>query len=561
MSKRTLDLSVVIVNYNVKHFAEQCLRSIYAAVRGLQIELFLVDNNSTDGSLDYLQPRFPGVNFIANRENLGFGRANNIALKRTSGRYILVLNPDTLLADDTLQALIEYMDAHPRVGAVGPKILNRDGSFDIGSKRGLPTPWAAFCRLSGLIWLFPHSRLFGRYYMLHLDPDKPAEIDALVGSCMMVRREAYEQVGGFDEDFFMYGEDIDWCYRMKLAGWEIHYAPVTRIVHFVGESTRRSEVDRDKAFYGAMHLFVDKHFRGRYPLATHRLIDLGIILAKTAARLKHLWRRVYWPLLDWAGLWGVLALGRLIRWGAVGLSWPVAFALALQATVWTLCIAGLKGYGRLRGQMAPLAGGMLLGFLINSSFTYFFKQFAYSRFVNLFGLVIGGLFVWGWRMMLKRFRRTTAWRRFYRRRTLIVGVGSAGRMVLKRLQSGGDLPYHPVGFIDPQESSVGTLIDGLPVLGVEDELAQLVTQEEIEEVLFAYNQVDYNRVLEAVNQIGKRRGVNFKVISPESAAEQNGLIPLLSVEYLSPRGLGSSLRKIGTILKLKDKSEKIHVKG
>ncbi|MDP8229256.1 MAG: glycosyltransferase [Candidatus Electryoneaceae bacterium] len=565
---RPIDVSVIIVNYNVKYFVEQCLKSVYAASDGLNVELFVVDNGSTDGSLEYLMPRFPDVIFINNKGNLGFGRANNIALEQAAGKYLFILNPDTLIAEDSLKSLIAYMVEHPAVGVVGPKILTRYGGFDKTSKRGLPTPWVAFCRLSGLSRLFPRSKLFGRYDLMYLDPDKSAEVDSLAGSCMMVRRDVYEQTGGFDEDFFMYGEDIDWSYRIKLAGWKVHYAPVTQIVHFRGESTRRnSQFNRDRAFYGAMHLFADKHFRGRYHILAHWAIDLGIVAAWLMARFKKLWRRVGWATIDWIGLWGALAVGRWIRWGDVGLSWTIGLVLSVYATVWVICLAGFGVYGKRRGDVRPLLWGLALGFLLNNSFVYFFKQFAYSRMVNLIGGGIGGMFVWGWREALRKLKRTASWQRFYQRRTLVVGVGEVARNVIRRMTRSyngqtdsttqnhkNKLPYLLVGLIDPDENVVGSLIEGCPVLGCETDLGRLVHQEEIEEIIFAYERIDYDRIFRTVNRIGSQRqtirqgGINFKVVTPSDDPIDDGITPLLSVEYLSPRGFGKSLRKIASLI-------------
>ncbi len=546
---RPYDVSVIIVNYNVKYFAEQCIRSVYAAARDLKIEIFLVDNESNDGSLEHLIPRFPDVTFIDNQKNLGFGRANNIAMAQATGRQLLILNPDTLIREDSLSMMIQYMEENQTVGAMGPKILTRDGSFDKTSKRGLPTPWVAFCRISGLSVLFSGSKLFGRYELLYLDQDQSAEVDSLAGSCMMIRAETYEQVGGFDEDFFMYGEDIDWSYRIKLAGWNVHYAPVTEIVHFRGESTRRSNFDRDKAFYGAMHLFVDKHFRSKYPFLGHKLIDFGIILARLASQFKQLYRRIGWAFIDWVGLWCALSLGRWIKWGSESeWSLKVMFIVSLYASVWVLSLAGFGAYGRRRGDVTPLIFGMGLGILINSSFTFFFNQFAYSRLVLLLGGGIGGVLIGGWRISLKQLQKSAPWRWFYQRRVLIVGVGEVGQTVLNRLRNEKNAPYYPVGFIDPDESIVGSFVDNLPVLGGEKELDRLTNQEEIEEIFFAYDSVDYDRVLKAVGRIGKQRGINFKVITPETAAQTDGMNPLLSVEYLSPRRLGQSLRKIATLV-------------
>jgi len=365
---------------------------------------------------------------------------------------------------------------------------------------------------------------------------------------MIVRYETYRQVGGFDEDYFMFGEDIDWCYRIKQAGWQIHYAPVTQIVHFRGESTRRSNINRDRAFYGAMHLFVDKHFKTRYPFGAHLLLNTGIFLAGAAARMKRVWRKWIWPLIDGCGILVILSFGRWIRWGAIGLSLPVAFSLSIQSLVWVISLAGFGAYSFRRGQINPIIWGMLSGFLVNSSFTYFFKQFAYSRFVSLFGLVCGALFVLGWRFTLKKLVKTGAWQRFYQRRTLIVGVDETGRRTAEQINSNKNLPYNSIGFIDPEENTVGSLIDNLPVLGGEHDLPRLVMQEEIEEVLFAYENVDYVRILEIISRIGKKRGVNFKIIAPDSPVQPDGSIQLLSLDYLTPRGFSQSLRKITTLV-------------
>jgi len=209
------DLSVVIVNYNVKAFLEQCLIAIARARGDLNIEIFVVDNASVDGSQAMVKKRFPHVNLIENRQNVGFSTANNQAIKRAQGEYILILNPDTLIQEDTLSILKKKLDDNPRLGAVGCKLLNPDGSFQIASRRSFPTPWVAFSRITGLSRLFPKSRLFGKYNLSYLDPDIESEIDVLAGSLMMLRQTALDEVGYFDEDYFMYGEDIDLCYRIK----------------------------------------------------------------------------------------------------------------------------------------------------------------------------------------------------------------------------------------------------------------------------------------------------------------------------------------------------------
>jgi GT2 family glycosyltransferase len=252
-------LSVVIVNYNVKYYLEQCLESVRRASQGLQVEVFVVDNLSTDGSVPYLRERFPEVTFIENNENVGFARANNQAIRQSRGEYVLLLNPDTILCEDTLRRFVDFMDAHPEAGAAGAYMLHADGTFAPESRRGLPTPFVAFCKMSGLTRLFPKSRLFGRYYMGYLDVNEVNRIEAISGACMVLRREALDRVGLLDEDFFMYGEDIDLSYRILQGGYHNYFLPV-RMLHYKGESTVKNSYRYVYTFYQAMRLFFRKHY-------------------------------------------------------------------------------------------------------------------------------------------------------------------------------------------------------------------------------------------------------------------------------------------------------------
>ena len=259
-----MTLSVVIVNYNVKHYLEQCLESVCRASEGLQVEVFVVDNLSTDGSIPYLRTRFPEVNFIENKENVGFARANNQAIRLAKGKYVLLLNPDTIVTEHTFADFITFMDAHPEAGAAGAYMLRTDGTFAPESRRGLPTPFVAFCKMSGLASLFPKSRLFGRYYMRYLDENETNEIEVISGAFMWLRREALDKAGLLDEDFFMYGEDIDLSYRIVKSGYKNYFLP-SRMLHYKGESTEKSSYRYVYTFYQAMRLFFRKHF-GHYSL-------------------------------------------------------------------------------------------------------------------------------------------------------------------------------------------------------------------------------------------------------------------------------------------------------
>lgn len=252
-------VSIVIVNYNVCFFLEQCLHSVQAAISGIDAEIIVVDNNSTDGSVAYLRPKFPDVLFIENKSNTGFSKANNQALKQCQGEYILVLNPDTVIGEESIRTLCFFMDEHEKAGAAGVKMIDGCGIFLPESKRSFPTPWISFCKLFGLSKLFPNSRQFAAYSLPYLSHNKQHKVDVLAGAFMFIRHDALKKTGLFDEAFFMYGEDIDLSYRIKLSGYTNYYLP-ERILHYKGESTMHGNIKYIRAFYDAMLIFYKKYY-------------------------------------------------------------------------------------------------------------------------------------------------------------------------------------------------------------------------------------------------------------------------------------------------------------
>lgn len=254
-----MKLSVIIVNYNVKYFLEQCLYSVRAATGGMKMEIFVVDNHSTDGSVEYLRPKFPEVTFIANPDNPGFAKANNQAIRLCTGEYVLLLNPDTVVGEGSLHSLCFHLDEHPEVGGIGVKMLDGHGVFLPESKRSFPSPWVSFCKIFGLSKFFSGSHLFARYSLPYLDSDKPHQVEVLAGAFMLLRRAALLKVGLLDESFFMYGEDIDLSYRIVLGGYQNQYIP-ERLLHYKGESTKHGDMKYVRAFYGAMLIFYRKYY-------------------------------------------------------------------------------------------------------------------------------------------------------------------------------------------------------------------------------------------------------------------------------------------------------------
>jgi GT2 family glycosyltransferase len=255
-----MDLSVIIVSYNVKHFLKQCLFSVKKASENIDYEIFVVDNNSADGSCSMVRTEFPDVKLIMNNVNRGFSAANNQALKMAGGRFILLLNPDTIVEEDTFTRCISFMNEHNEAGAMGVRMIDGRGRVLPESKRALPTPGTAFYKIFGLSYIFPRSRIFNRYYLSHIDDHQTAKVDILSGAFMFLRHEAVDKTGLLDEEFFMYGEDVDYSYRLVKAGFVNYYYPEIRIIHYKGQSTKKENLNVLINFYRAMLIFVRKHF-------------------------------------------------------------------------------------------------------------------------------------------------------------------------------------------------------------------------------------------------------------------------------------------------------------
>ncbi|GAB3007885.1 hypothetical protein GCM10027051_05040 [Niabella terrae] len=289
-----MTVSVIIVNYNVKFLLEACLHSLNIALEQLEGEVLVIDNHSTDGSLAYLKPRFPQVQFVANTRNTGFAKACNQGLALARGRYILFLNPDTVLQPDSLRHSLQHLQADANIGALGVRMLDGKGRYLKESKRGNPDALTAAYKLCGLTALFPRSPVWARYYLGHLPEAGVHEVEVLCGAFMLMPRDLLLELQGFDESFFMYGEDIDLCYRVKQAGYKILYCGDTTILHYKGESTNKASFSYIRRFYGAMWLFVDKHYTGRraglfklllFPAIAFRALLAGLALPFTIRRL------------------------------------------------------------------------------------------------------------------------------------------------------------------------------------------------------------------------------------------------------------------------------------
>lgn len=282
-----MDLSILIVSYNTCRLTLDCLQSVYESRTVYTYEVIVVDNASSDDSVVAIERDYPQVTLIPNSANTGFAKANNQAMAIAKGRYVLLLNSDTIVQPDTFQTMISYMDEHPDLGATGCKVILPNGTLDKACRRGFPTPSASFYYAFGFSKLFPDNPRFNQYQLGYLDPDDTYPVDCLVGAFMLVRQETIAQIGGLDETFFMYGEDVDWCYRIKQAGWGIQYYPGTYIVHYKGASSRRKPFKIIYEFHRAMWVFHRKHFKNNYSWLTNTAVFCGIGLKFTLSLLKN----------------------------------------------------------------------------------------------------------------------------------------------------------------------------------------------------------------------------------------------------------------------------------
>ncbi|MFO7923228.1 MAG: glycosyltransferase [Bacteroidales bacterium] len=361
-----MKLSVIIVSYNVRNFLEQCLHSVIKAASGIESEVLVVDNNSEDHSAEMVSGNFPEIKLISNKKNLGFSKANNQALTEAKGEYVLFLNPDTLVEEETFKVCIEFMDSHPGAGAMGVKMTDGKGRFLPESKRSVPTPLVAFYKISGLTALFPRSRRFGKYYLGHLDKNKIHEIEVLTGAFFFARREALDRVGWFDEDFFMYGEDIDLSCRLKQNNYSVYYHPGTGIIHYKGESTRKSSINYVLIFYRAMAIYARKHFNLPGTFLLQFLLFLAIYFRAGLSIVRRVIGRTLIPVTDAAIiLAGSISIpttweSRLFSPGGGYPSENQAVLISAMIIIWLTSIYLTGGY-RYPPKIIPALKGALYG--------------------------------------------------------------------------------------------------------------------------------------------------------------------------------------------------------
>jgi GT2 family glycosyltransferase len=389
-----MQISIVIVNYNVKHFLMQCLQSVQKAIAGIEAEVFVVDNASADNSVAMLKEKFPWVNLIVNTENVGFSCANNQAIKLAKGEFVLLLNPDTLVEENTFATCIDFMNKTPDAGATGVKMINGNGEFLPESKRALPIPSVAFYKIFGLSKLFPRSKKFGSYHLTYLDNDKTQPVEVLSGAFMFMRKKVLDAIGLLDETFFMYGEDIDLSYRINKAGYKNYYLPETGIIHYKGESTKKGSVNYVIVFYKAMQIFANKHFTNKKSFLLTWILNLAIWLRASLAIGKRIAASLLLPFLDMLFIYGGMFL-LAFYWQIAVLQYRQShfpdyyFYLVIPCyiAIWIACVAINKGYKKPYSTNKTNRGIILGTIAILLIYALLPETVRFSRAVTIFGAV------------------------------------------------------------------------------------------------------------------------------------------------------------------------------
>lgn len=448
--ENSFDISIVIVNYNVKDFLLNCLKSIETCNTNLRVETIVVDNNSPDKSVDFLEPQFPNVRFIQMEENIGFGKANNVGFDVSRGKYVLILNPDTILRADTLDVMYDYMERNSNCGIAGCKVLNPDGSFQIACRRGFPTPWAAFSKLFGLQSIFPKFKIFSHYNQLYKSIDETYKVDAVIGAFMFARRDLLMEIGGFDPKFFMYGEDLDLCRQVKLRGFDVMYVHNTSIIHYKGESTKRSSINDIKHFYEAMEIFAEKHF-GKSSLFL-LLLKLGIFFRSKLALVLRFKRDFALMFLDTLSINIALMIGTKIRFeeflGFPTYAYPTVFIVVSLVHLLSMFSVGEYFEGKHSIRRAFVAS--MFSFFVLSSLTYFFPEYRFSRGVVLMSIGLSVVFQALVRTLVILFDRTAG--KYREKRTIVIGDGPIAEKIINSINKIEQSNLNLLGYISVNRS-------------------------------------------------------------------------------------------------------------
>ncbi len=528
-------ISVIIVNYNVEFFLEQCLNSVRKAMEGINGQVFVVDNNSIDGSVDMVRAKFPEYTLIDNKENLGFSKANNQAIRLSDAKYILLLNPDTVVEEDTFSKVIDFMDLHDDAGGLGVRMVDGKGIFLPESKRGLPTPAVAFYKIFGLSRIFPKSKRFGTYHLGYLSEFETNEIDILSGAFMLMRSEALDKVGLLDEAFFMYGEDIDLSYRIQKGGYKNYYFPETRIIHYKGESTKKSSVNYVFVFYRAMVIFARKHFSQKNAWLFSFLINAAIYFRASLALVSRFIRHATLPAVDFAIICGGL-IALTDRWKHVDIRFPaeiIQIAIPAYALVWIIAQLFVGSYDKPLKLLKFIKASIPGTIAILVAYALLPKDWQFSRLY----ILLGAAWTISYYFISRIFLHFAIGKSFNLRGTksrsfAVVGKGDEFQRVKALLIQ----TYPKIEFIE--HVSVGTQKEAGSV-GTISQLDQIAHIHAIDEIVFCARDTSAREIISWMTEIDSK-GIDFKIAQPDSISligsnsiETAGDLYVLNIDAIS----------------------------
>ena len=512
-----MKLSIIIVNYNVKFFLEQCLISVTKAVEGIENEIIVVDNNSIDGSIKMLKEKFPEVHLIENSENYGFSKANNQAINECRGEYILLLNPDTLLEDDTLKKILAFADETPKAGGIGVKMIDGKGRFLPESKRSLPTPEVAFYKISGLSKIFPNSKTFGKYHLTYLDENEINEVDVLSGAFMLLRKSVIDKIGLLDETFFMYGEDIDLSYRITKAGYKNYYFPKTRIIHYKGESTKKSSVNYVFVFYRAMIIFAKKHFSKNNAKLFSIIINTAIYFRASLAIVSRIIKSLLSPIIDFIIIYlGIILIKNFwlhTMFYHNEAYYPTIFVTLVVPAyilIWIFSVYFTGGYEKPVNILKSVQGITIGTIIILVIYALLPETFRFSRALILFGSLwaIFSMSIVRYLLHLTKIKDFKIGSKLTR--IAIIGSKSESERISLLLNQFSKNPEF-LGFVNYNDfnstnnNSIGSF----------EQLKEIIDIYRINELIFCAKDLPYDKIIDKMSEL-QDSDINFKIVPPES---------------------------------------------
>lgn len=554
-------VSVIIVSYNVKRYVTHCIETVLCSDYIGEKEIIVVDNNSFDETSQYLRETFPEIKLIENHKNVGFGKAVNHAAETATGEYLLILNPDTILQENTISTFVNYLKTHSEVGLIGPKIINPDGTLQLTCKRSFPTLSVALPKLLGFSKIFPQTKWAGKYNLTYLDPNKIHSVDAVSGSCIFIRKTLFHEIDGFDEQFFLFGEDLDLCFRMKQKGHEIHYVPSTQILHYKGESVKFAPYDSRSAFYNAMILFYKKHFSKNQNTLFRLGIHFGIQLHKFISLITEWRSQILSILLDGAVVFFAFLVTFFLRFSNLE---PFYLSHGLIPTIyilfWLIVGTFFQMYGRHILSYSRAALSALTGFFVVVAFTFFFKQFAFSRLVLITAAGIITLLIPGWRL-ITHFIMSRGYINqvkdkhniLFTKKTLVIGANKDGIQIVKKIHGRVNFGLNIIGFID---SKMGKPQEELPVpfLGTIKDIRGIIKKNKIREIIFSNNTLPYNKIVSLMDYT-KDLYLTYRmvprqqdIIIGKGSIEEIGELSFINIDYSLYHRINKSTKRLFDIV-------------